>query len=312
MNESPNRPVVGLGEVLWDCFPDQQHPGGAPANFAFHARQLGLLGVVCSRVGDDDLGRKFRAYLQAHGLSDEFLQHDPEHPTGRVDVNLARPDDPQYTFVENSAWDHLAATDEALDLMRRAAAICFGTLAQRSAQSRATIHRCLNAAPPDCTILYDVNLRSPWYAPEWIESSLAAADIVKINDEERQILTRMLEFPATGDDDPARADFAHALRERFGVDLVCITRGAQGAFLCDAEGFVTAAAEPIRVADPVGAGDAFTAALYYAVTRGWASATICRFANQFAGLVAAQHGAMPQLRDELQRLLKDTTQQESA
>jgi fructokinase len=304
-------PVVGLGEVLWDCFPDRRLPGGAPANFAFHARQLGLLGVVCSRLGEDALGREYRHYLTAHGLSDEFLQRDSLHDTGRVDVTFERADDPQYTFVENSAWDFLDADERTLDLMRKASAICFGTLAQRSDKSRETIHRCLSAAPANCTIIYDVNLRPPWYARDWIERSLAEASIVKLNNDESRILSDMFSLTPHGDQNDFRTAFAEGLHRRFGLDLVCITCGAQGAFLSAEAGSVFVPAEPIQLADPVGAGDSFTAALYFGKTAGWPLDTIGRFANRFAGLVASQPGAMPQLQEEVQHLLAEISRDEA-
>ena len=61
------RPVVGIGEVLWDLLPAGKQLGGAPANFAFHAGQLGAEAYVVSRVGDDELGREILARLDALG-----------------------------------------------------------------------------------------------------------------------------------------------------------------------------------------------------------------------------------------------------
>jgi fructokinase len=311
MKDSPTGPVVGLGEVLWDCFPERRLPGGAPANFAFHTRQLGLPGVVCSRLGEDALGREFRDYLAEHGLGDDYLQRDPLHGTGRVDVTFKRADDPQYTFVENSAWDFLEADEHTLELMRKASAICFGTLAQRSDKSRESIHRCLSAAPANCTIIYDLNLRPPWCHRDWIERSLAVASIVKLNDDESRILNNMLGLTPRGDDNELRTELAEKLRRRFDLDLVCITCGAQGAFLSADAGSVFVPAEPIQLADAVGAGDSFTAALYFGKTAGWPLDSIGRFANRFAGLVASQPGAMPQLQEEVQHLLAEISRDEA-
>lgn len=311
MKDSPRGPVVGLGEVLWDCFPERRLPGGAPANFAFHARQLGLPGVVCSRVGDDSLGREFRDYLAEHGLGDDYLQRNPLHDTGRVDVTFERADEPQYTFVENSAWDFLEADERTLELMRKASAVCFGTLAQRNDKSRETIHHCLSEAPANCTIIYDVNLRPPWYHRDWIERSLAAAAIVKLNDDESRILSDMFGLAPRGDHHELRTEFAEQLRRRFDLGLVCITCGAKGAFLSAEVGSVFVPAEPIQLADPVGAGDSFTAALYFGKTAGWPLDSIGRFANRFAGLVASHAGAMPHLHEDVQRLLAETSQDES-
>jgi fructokinase len=295
--------VVGLGEVLWDCFPDERRPGGAPANFAFHARQLGFAGEVCARIGDDLLGREFSAYLAQHGLSDRHLQIDPEHETGRVDVAFDDDRQPSYTFVEDAAWDYFQADPPALALMREASAVCFGTLAQRRYAARDAIHRCLDAAPAGCTIIYDVNLRPPWFEAGWIEHSLRAADVVKLNDAEQAELTRMLALDIQGDGAEARCAFARALQQRYDVELVCITRGAQGAFVADRLEQAETPGEEIQLVDPVGAGDAFTAALYYGWRREWPLPTVATLANRFAGLVASRSGAMPDLSAELPRLL---------
>ena len=69
--------IVGLGELLWDVFPDERRPGGAPANFAWHAIQLGAWGLVGSRVGTDPLGDELVAFLDQQGLDSGHVQRDP-------------------------------------------------------------------------------------------------------------------------------------------------------------------------------------------------------------------------------------------
>lgn len=290
------RPVIGLGELLWDCFPDHRLPGGAPANVAFHAQQLGLSAAVATRVGQDDLGAELCQFLQQQGLSTELVQRDPQHGTGTVTVE-PHAAGTQYTFLENSAWDFLQATPEWLDAAASAAAICFGTLAQRGPVSRETIHRCLAAASADCLIVYDVNLRPPFYQREWIERSLRRARIVKLNDDEVRTLAAMFAAPAADD-----LGFARWLRTAFDLDLVCVTRGARGALAvsptetCDVRGIA------VDVVDTVGAGDAFTAALLRSRLDGWTLERALPFANQVGALVASRRGAMPILTEELAAL----------
>ena len=282
--------VVGVGELLWDCFPDARRPGGAPANVAFHARQLGLNGVIFSRVGRDQLGDELIQFVADHGLSTGYVQRDDRHETSRVTVDLTRPEHPAFIIHEHAAWDYLALDPDTTKVMGNAAAICFGTLAQRSQTSRDTIHGCISVASSTCSIVYDVNLRAPWYDRDWIERSLHAAQIVKLNAEELHTLASLLEL---GTDRPQSV--AQQLLGLFNVELVCVTRGTQGCLLVDGTRIADAPGIEVDVSDPVGSGDAFTAALIFATLRGWRLEATAGFANQVAALVASQPGAMPEL-----------------
>jgi fructokinase len=300
-SKTPTRPiVVGLGELLWDCFDDSRRPGGAPANVAFQASQLGCQGVVCSRVGRDALGDELVDFLAAQGLATDWVQRDPAHPTGTVTVDARRANQPEYVIHENVAWDHLELDAAWKRLMADAAAICFGTLAQRSSDSRETIHRALASASSDCLIVYDVNLRQQWYDRELINRSLAVANMVKLNDHEVIVLAELL---ATGSAE--HVAFARVIQRRFDVDVVCVTRGANGCVLVSADEVVDSPGVRVEVADAVGAGDAFTAAWIAGRLRGWPLAAQAALANQVGALVASRPGAMPVLRDEFAQLLAE-------
>ncbi|OYW21664.1 MAG: hypothetical protein B7Z55_05555, partial [Planctomycetales bacterium 12-60-4] len=255
--------VIGLGEILWDCFPDERRPGGAPANVAFHAQQLGLSAAVATRVGCDPLGEDLLAFLIRQGLSTQLVQRDAEHGTGTVTVEPLA-DGTRYTFLENSAWDFLAADDCWLSAMQSARAVCFGTLAQRNAISRQAIHQCVSATSTTCLRVYDVNLRPPFYERDWIEASLELATIVKLNDDEVGVLAGMFARKDTSD-----IDFAQWLRETYRLSLVCVTRGARGALAVSATETCETPGIAIQVADTVGAGDAFTAGLIRSQLQSW-------------------------------------------
>ncbi|MGH7130220.1 MAG: PfkB family carbohydrate kinase, partial [Planctomycetaceae bacterium] len=149
--------VVGLGELLWDEFPDGRRPGGAPANVAFQANQLGLRGVVCSRIGRDEPGDALLEFLSDHGLETMHIQRDADRPTGRVTVETDQTGSPRYVIHEHVAWDAIDCDRRTEELMAAAAAVCFGSLAQRSPTSRESIHRALAATRPDCLRVFDVN-----------------------------------------------------------------------------------------------------------------------------------------------------------
>jgi fructokinase len=301
MHASESPPiVVGLGEVLWDCFADSRRPGGAPANVAYQANQLGCRGIVCSRVGKDELGDELVGFLQQQGLSVDYVQRDAEHPTGTVTVDTSQADHPVFTIHENVAWDFIELNDSVKALVQSAAAVCFGTLAQRGDVSRRTIQHLLAAVPQQSLVVYDVNLRQRWYARPWIEQSLEAAGVAKLNSDEVVELARLLET-SSADEEP----FARELIERFGLDTVCVTRGADGCLLVDAQGAFEVPGLRVDVADAVGAGDAFTAALIYSRLSGWSIEKQGRFANRVGALVASKAGAMPPMRDDLAALLAE-------
>ncbi|WP_298868489.1 carbohydrate kinase [uncultured Gimesia sp.] len=301
MNNLESLPlVIGLGELLWDCFGDDRRPGGAPANVAFQANQLGCQGTVVSRVGQDALGTELLDFLKQQQLSTEYIQIDQAFPTGTVTVEFTNANDPQYTIHERVAWDHLEFNGTLAELMKQTRAVCFGTLAQREETSRESIHKCLAATDSDCLVVYDINLRQHYFDRSWIERSLSAAKIVKLNQDEVGILSGLLNV-TFGD----IKQFAAYLQQAYEVEAVCITRGAAGCliFTCDQEYDIPGT--PIEVADAVGAGDAFTAALISRRLLGWPWEKAALFANRVGGLVASHSGAMPVLRDEFEKLSQE-------
>ncbi|MFH1304434.1 MAG: carbohydrate kinase [Planctomycetota bacterium] len=301
MNNLTSLPlVIGLGELLWDCFGDERRPGGAPANVAFQANQLGCRGTVVTRVGQDALGTELLDFLTRQQLSTEYVQVDETYLTGTVTVEFTDANDPQYTIHEQVAWDHLEFNDRLAALMKQAQAVCFGTLAQREEDSRESIHQCLAATNPDCLIVYDVNLRQHYFDRNWIERSLSAAKVVKLNQEEVHVLSGLLEISA-GD----LQAFAKQLQQKYVVEAVCITRGAAGCLIYTDNQQYDIPGTPVEVADAVGAGDAFTAALISRRLLGWSWEQAALFANRVGGLVASKAGAMPVLRAEFERLSQE-------
>lgn len=299
--EDLSRPVVvGLGELLWDCFDDSRRPGGAPANVAFQAGQLGCRGVVCSRVGCDMLGDELVDFIAGQELATDWIERDADHPTGTVTVDTTRANHPEYTIHERVAWDHLEFDAALEELMAGAAAVCFGTLAQRASVSRETIHRALARTSPECLVVCDVNLRQQWYDREVLQRSLGAAGLVKLNDHEVSVLAELL-----GTASAEHVAFAREIRRRFDVDTVCVTRGGRGCLLVSADEVVDVPGTAVEVVDTVGAGDAFTAAWIAGRLRLWPLDSQASFANRVGALVASRAGAMPTLRDEFARLLAE-------
>ena len=292
--------ILGIGELLWDILPEGPRLGGAPSNFTVMAGRLGNHAAILSRIGRDDLGRQAIDRLNPMPIDTSCLEVDLVHETGQVTVDFVE-GQPHYTIRQHSAWDFLELSDEWVRLAERADAICFGSLAQRSRESRQTIQTLAAQTSAACIRVFDVNLRPPFYSGEVIQESLELATVLKLSDEELPQVLNLLGLPA--DDEPERK------RLRLGADrllvefptleMVAVTRGAQGSLLVRREEWSEHPGFPVNVVDRIGAGDAFTAALTHYMLRGADLATLNEAGNRWGSWVASQSGAMPALPEEV-------------
>jgi fructokinase len=280
--------VVGLGEVLWDILPERTCLGGAPANFAYVTTLMGDQGIVASRVGEDSQGLEALRRLEQLGLNIDHVQTDRDHPTGMVKVELDGKGRAEYKIAQPAAWDFLEFTPEWQSLAETADAICFGSLAQRSEKSRATIRRFVAASSPSTIKVFDVNLRQSYYSQEVLAASMRLADIVKLNDEE---LPRIMSLAGLPHKDELSS--AQRLVSTYDLRLVCLTRGGRGSLLVRSGGSHEHAGFRVRVADTVGSGDAFTAGLVHEYLHGASLALMNEVANLVGAWVASEVGAMP-------------------
>lgn len=291
----PHRPprIVGLGEVLWDVFPEAEAFGGAPANFACHCRSLGAEVAVVSCVGDDERGQRALEFLISQGVDTRGITTLPGARTGVVLVTLDADAKPSYEICEGVAWDHLrwnAAHDE---LAASADAVCFGTLGQRSPESRAVIQRFLGATREGCLRVFDVNLRQHYYTAEGIRDSLRAANVLKINDEELPVVAALLGVNGEAQEQLQR------LLEQFSLRLAVLTCGGRGALMLTPEDSHFCEPPAVNVVSTVGAGDSFTAAVVMGLLARKPLEEINRHANAVAAYVCSQRGAVPPLPKEL-------------
>jgi len=286
--------VVGAGEALWDVFPDGDHFGGAPANVALHAAALGAEAWLVSAVGRDVRGDTALARLEAAGVERATVAQVADHPTGVVRVSLDIAGHPVYEIAAESAWDYVPWSAAVRQAAERADAIAFGSLAQRGPISRATIRRAVSTTRESSWRLFDVNLRQAYYDAGVLTTSLELANAVKLNDEELPVVAQLCGVRAA-----APADQLRALCDRFGLKLAALTRGACGALLVTPDEAYESAAPPTVVADTVGAGDAFTAALLIGVLAGRSLDAVSRRANAVASYVCSQPGATPPIPEAL-------------
>jgi len=286
--------LVGLGEILWDMLPDGRKLGGAPANFAYHAHALGAGGVVVSCVGNDELGSEILERIEALNLKKDCIAIDNKRPTGTVTVDLDEKGKPEYIIHENVAWDFIPVSPEMLELAGNCDAVCFGSLCQRSPVSRATVREFLKATKDKCLRVFDINIRQKYYSKDIVVDMLELSNVLKLNDEELPLVAIMLDV--TGDETQLLAE----LTDRFALDLIALTKGSHGSRLyADGKDSSHPGCNVERIADTVGAGDSFTAAITLGWLHGRGLDAINEHANKVAGFVCSQDGATPTLPDSL-------------
>lgn len=290
----PKPVIVGIGEVLWDVFPDGEHFGGAPTNVAIHAAALGAESYLISAVGPDARGSAALARLDAAGVNRTAVAQLLGRPTGVVKVSVDARGQPSFAIAADVAWDYVPWSRAVEEVVERADAICFGTLAQRASVSRATIKRAVRATHRRTWRLFDVNLRQDYYDETTVTSSLEMANAVKLNDEELPRIARLCKLSAAGAVDQLRM-----LCDWFGLRLAALTRGAAGSLLVTPTEVCESAAPGTVVRDTVGAGDAFTAALLVGLLDRRSLAEVSERANAVAAYVCSQPGATPPIPNTL-------------
>jgi len=281
--------IVGLGELLWDLLPSGSQLGGAPANFAYFASLLGEEGIVASRVGRDELGNEALSRIAGKGLSTAAIQRDDVYPTGTVGVTIGADGQPDFTINGGVAWEHMAWTPDWSALAARADAVCFGTVSRHESSSTQAVTAFLEALRPSALRLYDVNLRQDRYSPALLNDSFHLARVVKLNDEELRTVCPLLHL---GDD--SLESMARRLLKAYELELVCVTRGAEGSLLVTSSETVSHPGVPVDVVDTIGAGDAFTAVLAIGYLRGVPLERVSEAANRLGAWVASRTGAMPE------------------
>ena len=288
---NPNK-IVGIGEALWDMLPEGKKIGGAPANFAYHVSQFGLESCVVSAVGDDTLGDEIIANFDAKRLN-RVIERVP-YPTGTVQVELDGAGVPQYEIRENAAWDNIPYTEKLEVLAKETRAVCFGSLAQRSEVSRTTINRFLEAMPESdgSLVVFDINLRLNFYNAEILENSMRRCNILKINDEELETISRLFGWHDLGLEDKCRQ-----LSGKFGLKMLILTCGVNGSYVFTPGGCSFRETPIVEVADTVGAGDSFTAAFISSIIKGKSVPEAHKTAVDVSAFVCTQKGAMPLLPD---------------
>lgn len=295
-NSNNNRYIVGLGELLWDCFPTYRRIGGAPANFAYHAAQFGHDALVVSAIGDDEDGRGLVKTLDDHHLP-HHLEVVPL-PTGTVLIDDSKNNDPKYNINTDVAWSAIPFNKELEEIARNSRVVCYGTLAQYGSVSRDTICRFLDCVPDDCYKIYDINLRDnlgfPLYDLETIQSSILRCNIFKVNIDEFNYLIKELRIDVAGIDDMEIR--SRRLMSRYpNIKYLIVTMGVDGSWIFDPVESSHQDTPKVKLVDTVGAGDSFTGAFIGSLLNGKTMQEAHKIAVDTSAYVCTQPEGMPKM-----------------
>lgn len=289
--------IACFGEMLWDVLPTGRQPGGAPLNVAVHLHNFGLEAQIISRVGHDDLGTELLAFVESKGISACYVQRGETHLTGVVKANVSDHMEVTYQIVKPVAWDYIQYSDALSELVETAEVFVFGSLAARQAPSRETLYRLLQQAKLK---VFDVNLRPPHYSRDVVTYLLKQADVVKLNHHE---LAEIMDWFGVSSDEETALRW---LAERFQLQAVCVTKGANGAILWVEQQLYRSPGIAVQVQDTIGSGDAFLAALLRGWLAGQPPADYLAFACAAGSLVASYQGATPAISEAQVRDLAAT------
>ncbi len=250
--------ICVVGESLIDLVDDGSgrppvaNPGGSPLNIAVGLGRLGQRPVLLTHIGHDAYGELLRTRLAANGVQWRECG-DPNQPTSLATARLDA--DRHATYEFEVAWDVAP-----LDLPDDACALHVGSLGATLEPGAERVAALVRATAPcsDVLISYDPNARPALTTDRSVAAhrfwDLATrSHVVKLSDEDLAFLTGGVDFEVAADRMLAGGTAA----------IVVMTRGSQGATARTMAGTVTVPAIPTAVADTVGAGDSFTAALLH-------------------------------------------------
>lgn len=277
--------VLCFGEVLYDVFDSEKQPGGAPLNVALHLSKLGIHTAIISKVGKDPLGEDLLRYIHENGVDTRFIQVSQEHPTGVVQVSMDGNEDPQYEIVEDVAWDYI--DHPFLEEIDNFDYIVHGSLACRSAISRSSLEQLKKRS--NAKVVFDLNLRAPFYDKVRILTLLASSHYAKLNEDELIILKDWLMIESVSD----RQVLEAVVSQYPNLELVIVTRGGEGAMAWYEGNIYMVEGVKVEVASTVGSGDAFLGAFLRQFSINKHVAESLRFASAAGGLVATYVGANP-------------------
>lgn len=286
--------LLSFGEILWDIVDSREYLGGAPFNLAAHAARCGVVCTFISSIGDDGRGREALAAAEKMNIDCRYIQVNTDHPTGTVDAVISSDGQPEYIIHESVAYDFITLDAETINKIAESKfdVFCFGSLIQRSPTNRDTLKRLLAALEKTNTRIFcDVNLRQNYFNKEILESSLRACDILKLNDEEVKVISKLFNSSVQ----TSTEDFCVSLGRQMDIKEIIVTMGEKGALVFDGKDCHLIEGEKVEVVNTIGAGDAFSAVFLCKRSAGKSPQQAACLANRIAAFVCTQNGAVPEL-----------------
>ncbi len=280
-----NFEITAIGEILFDVYPEYKKLGGAPFNFIYHVRKLTGCGKFISRIGDDDEGIEILTFLQKQDFDTAYVQKDLNHPTGAVNVKLDENRIPTFQIIEDRAYDFIELNRQLEKLVKNSDLFYFGTLAQRSETTKNTIQTLGKLSEK---VFCDLNIRQNFYSKEIIHNSLKLSSVVKLNEDELELINKLL-LNENGD----LKEKAQKLLNVYKFELLCITMGSEGAYLFDGNNISYHKTEVENLVDTVGAGDAYAAMMSLGYLNNWSLDKTNKLASEFAAEICKIEGAIP-------------------
>lgn len=276
-------PAQGLGEAA--TF--ERHAGGSAANLATNLSRLSVPTVLVASIGDDGFGRFLQGSVDGTGVDARLrVVHDSPTSVATVTRTDATPD-----FALFRHADRRLAPDQLPDsLLRRARLFHTSGFALSREPARTTLlDAAARARAHGATLSVDLNV-----APR---SRAERTDIAAT----ARVFLSFGPLVKASRDDAARL-FGEPLHDaeiasrfvKWGAQLLCLTRGAEGSLVAWNEGQTSVSAEPLQsIADATGAGDAFWAGFLAAWLRGFDPPDCARAGGRLAAMKLARVGPLP-------------------
>lgn len=148
--------------------------------------------IFASRIGRDENGAQILQQLAKQNFDLKYIQQDDKYETGNVRVTLDRKGVPSFDIIKNVAYDHIIYSPEIKALLKKQPRlIYYGTLLQRTQSGADAIMKIMENKLPETLCFYDINLRPGCYSSKVIEKSLTHCNILKMNSDEFEMLTRV-------------------------------------------------------------------------------------------------------------------------
>jgi len=289
--------IICFGEILWDVFPTEKIAAGSPMNVAYYATQLGIDTQMISKIGKDELGVDLMKFLHQKKINTQLIQTDENLQTGIANVKLHTNGSTSYEIIEPVAWDYIYTTAANKTAVKNSDAFVFGSLAARNHATKNTLLTLLKLAKLK---IFDVNLRASFYSKPLLIELFKEADIVKMNDEELQIIGALFEIKDT------LKITATLLKIHFNWQQLIITRSTNEAWLFYENGMISSSSIVIQVQDTMGSDDSFVAAFLCKLLENKSPKKCLQFAVATAAYIATKKGGTPEFSEaEILKLIDD-------